>query len=81
MYDIFGDAAYRNTTIIYFVSSILLVYAFFFVMPLVFLGGVNARNFCNNKTTSERLHAKKQKNLNENDSQRSSSIYTTTSSM
>jgi len=55
MYNILGEGVYRNGTIVNLVSWFILLYAGFFMMPLVFLGGVHVKNFCNNRTTNERL--------------------------
>jgi len=60
MYQVFRPAFYRNHIIIKVVSGVLLAYTGFFIMPLVFLGGVHVRNFCNNRTTNERLTNKGQ---------------------
>ena len=84
MYTIFPESFYHNSIMIHIVSVFLLAYAGFFVMPVLFLSSVHVKNFCYGRTTNERLSSKgpnKNRNFSEADSQRSESVYSTSSSM
>ena len=86
LYTVLPRSAYRSHVAFEALSYLQEAFTGFFVMPLLLLGYVHARNFCNNRTTNERFSGKaysnpNQRNFSDADSQRTASMYSTTSSM